>query len=179
MKNSTKAIPRMLLIATLASTPTAQADLYRCEHPDGKIIYQDQPCAEGAKSNAIAQANYSAGKSLTVYRDATNTFSGTITINGVTAKGHIDTGATWLTLTPTLAIAMGIKLTGKPNAIVNTANGQVQTEITRAPIVKLGDMEAYDVEVSINPNSPTLIGMSMLKNFKISDENGNLLIAKR
>jgi clan AA aspartic protease (TIGR02281 family) len=167
------------LAAMLATGATAQTKLYRCELPDGKIAYQDNECPSDTKNGSLIEADYAPQKRLTVYRNETNTYLGTITINGVTVKGPIDTGATWLTLTPQLARKMKIKFTGRPTTYTTTANGRIQTEITHAPIVKLGDMEVYNVEVSINANSPTLIGMSVLRNFKIADENGNLVLIKR
>jgi predicted aspartyl protease len=47
------------------------------------------------------------------------------------------------------------------------------------PMVRIGNIELYNVDVCITSNSPPLIGMSALSRFTIKQENGQMIMTKR
>jgi len=46
-------------------------------------------------------------------------------------------------------------------------------------MLKIANIELYNVEISITPNVPTLIGMSALSQLSISTASGNMTLSKR
>jgi len=62
--------------------------------------------------------------------------------------------------------------------VVNTANGQVYVYKTKIKKLKIGIIELKDVDAVIveNLSSQVLIGMSLLKQFKITQNSDSMLI---
>jgi len=166
-----------LLIACVATC--AHAQLYKCKRADGSSTFQDTPCPDGSSSSKIAAAASISAQSLNLTPDTLGHYHSTVSINNVTAPGLIDTGASVIGLSSDLANSMGITLTDGYVVPVHTANGTVNAYIKSMPMVKIGGIEIYNVEVSISPNTPTLIGMSALKKFKITEENGQMVLMKK
>ena len=98
-------------------------------------------------------------------------------INGQPVVFLVDTGATDVALTLTLARRLGLKLGA--SRISRTANGNVRTWTTTLDSVDLGGLAARDVRAAVLPNMPgedVLLGMSYLKRFELIQRDGALTV---
>lgn len=98
-------------------------------------------------------------------------------INGVPVRFLIDTGATDVALP--LSLAQRLRLPLRPGGISKTANGTVQTWLTRLDSVDLGGLVARNVRASVLPNMPgddVLLGMSYLKHLELIQRDGVLTL---
>jgi aspartyl protease family protein len=166
-----------LLIACM--TTCAHAQLFKCKHADGSSTFQDIACPDGTTSSKIAAAAAVSAESLTLTPDSNGHYHSIVSINNVTVTGMIDTGATSLAVSSDLARTMGISMVDARPVNTQTANGMVVSYVKTMPMVKLGNVDIYNVEISVAPGVPTLIGMSVLKKFKISEDNGQMLLQKK
>jgi len=152
--------------------------IQKCVHPDGSILYQQDVCPPGTTSKTVS-SNSSSNNTLTLAANSNHQYSTTLSINGVTVPGYVDTGATYVTVSSDTASRMHIKTDDASLKFLQTANGVVPTGTKKMSVIKVGPFELYNVEVSIVANSPTLIGMTALSQLKFANENGNLVLTKR
>ena len=159
---------------------TGYAQMYKCKRPDGSIAYQDSECPVGAVSTKMAVRESPSAQTLTLTADGYGHYRTQITINGVQVEGLIDTGASLVTVSTGTARSMGISLTsGTRQGAMQTANGIILATFKRVPVVRIGNIDLYDVEICITDNTPNLVGMSALRRFRISQENGQMLMQKQ
>lgn len=171
---------RITLTILLACLPVAgQAQLYKCKRADGSSTFQDTECPSGATSTKIAAQASGSAQRLTLSPDTNGHFHTRVTINNVEVEGVIDTGASMVAISAATAHEMGISLAGSKIGQFQTANGSVYSYIKVMPLVKVGEIEMYNVEVSISERSPTLVGMNVLRRFKINQENGQMILMKQ
>lgn len=171
---------RIFLTILLACvTSCAHAQLFKCKHADGSATFQDTECPDGSVSTKLAMPATSSAQSIALTPDTLGHYYALVSINNVTVKAIVDTGASSLTLSSNVARSMGISLSDSQPGYVQTANGVTTSYVKTMPVVKIGDIEIYNVEVSILAATPTLIGMSALKKFKIHEENGQMVLEKK
>lgn len=98
-------------------------------------------------------------------------------VNGTPVVFMIDTGATALSISSEIASRAGIR-NCTPLQVV-TANGQVNACITKVPEVTFGSFKLTHVDVAIMPNMPgeSLLGMNVLRNFRIEQVNRTMRIS--
>ena len=160
------------------SAHAQDAGIHKCTAPDGSVSYQQNDCPLGTTGKNMA-INSAPARTLTLPPNSNHQYSTTLTINGVSVPGYIDTGASFVTLSASTATRMHI---GNDNLTVNvlqTANGNILGARKALSVIKIGQFEVYNVEVVIVENSPTLIGMSALSQLRFAIENGSMVISKR
>lgn len=91
----------------------------------------------------------------------------------------IDTGASVVAISTATAHSMGIAFSGGTMRQFQTANGPANAYLKVMPMVKVGNIEMYNVEVAISDQTPTLIGMSALRQLNIHQENGQMILTKQ
>jgi aspartyl protease family protein len=171
---------RITLTILLACLPlSGYAQLYKCKRPDGTSTFQDTECPAGASSSKIVAPAAGSAQSMTLFPDSHGHYRTRVTINNVEVEGLIDTGASVVAISTATAHSMGIPFSGGTMHQFQTANGPAIAYIKVMPMVKVGNIEMYNVEVAISDQAPTLIGMSALGQFKISQENGQMILTKR
>ena len=158
--------------------PLHAQTIQKCTQADGSILYQQDVCPPGTTAKLVA-VNSSDSGNLTLFGNSNHQYSTSLTINGVTVSGFVDTGATFVTISLETANRMRITNDGIQIAHMQTANGVIGAARKKVPVIKVGKFELYDVEVAIVANSPTLIGMSALSQLKFANENGNLILSRR
>lgn len=97
-------------------------------------------------------------------------------INGQTVTFMLDTGATQVALSESLANRLNLK---KLMAVdLSTANGMVRGWATMLQTVRLGDIELHDVRATIAPNmdDEVLLGMSFLRQLEFTQRNNQLIL---
>lgn len=120
-----------------------------------------------------------AAQMMSLASDPRGHFYTELTINGVTKRGLIDTGASSIALSVSDAAAMGISFQDSRAGKAETANGTITTLNKILPRVKIGIITLTDVSVSISANNGLpLIGMSALRRLKINAAGGQMTLTK-
>ena len=101
------------------------------------------------------------------------------TVNGVPVVFMIDTGATTVSVSSEIAALAGIKKCAPIK--VSTANGIVNACIGTVAEVTFGNYQITDVDVTVLPNMPgdALLGMNVLRNFRIEQVGEIMRISSR
>lgn len=99
-------------------------------------------------------------------------------VNGVPLVFMIDTGATIVSISTEIAARAGIKKCAPVN--VSTANGIVNACVAKVAEVTFGNYQIVDVDVTVLPNMPgdALLGMNVLRNFRIEQMGEIMRISK-
>ncbi len=98
-------------------------------------------------------------------------------INGIDVTFLLDTGATYVAVSSSLAERAGLQR-GMPMQS-RTANGVVRSWLTRIDRLQLGPIEMREVKATILPSMPdgeVLLGMSFLKHLSLRQQGGELVI---
>jgi len=106
-------------------------------------------------------------------------FSTTVSIDGISARMMIDTGASVTSLSTATARAAGLDL-GEEDfpAMVDTANGSTLMRVSTVKSLKLGTIEAKRLKVLVGDNMTdgNVIGMNFLSRLKSWRVEGNRMI---
>lgn len=92
----------------------------------------------------------------------------------------VDTGATLVAIPQT--IANQLHITGRYPVTISTANGEVTGSLTRLQQLSFGEFELKDVKAVIIPGADddtVLLGMNVLSQFNIVQEDQRLVLKKR
>jgi aspartyl protease family protein len=122
-----------------------------------------------------------AARDFSVLADRTGHFVVAPTMNGRNVRMLVDTGATLVVLSYEDAHAIGLRPEPREfNRKSDTANGSVDTALTRIAEIQLGNIVVRDVEAAVLPPGRaaiSLLGMSFLRRlrgFEVSE--GKLLL---
>lgn len=91
----------------------------------------------------------------------------------------VDTGATMIAISKPLADSM--QITGQYPVSMNTAAGTVKGYLTRIQTLSFGNFHFNNVKAVIMPENNddmALLGMNVLSEFKISQQNNQLIIER-
>lgn len=99
------------------------------------------------------------------------------TVNGFPVVFLVDTGATTVSISQTVASRAGIP--SCTPRLVSTANGTTKACATTVPEISFGKFRITNVEVNIMPNmsEDALLGMNVLRNFRIEQTEGTMRIS--
>jgi aspartyl protease family protein len=102
-------------------------------------------------------------------------------VNGRTVRFMVDTGATTVAMSQADAEHIGIAYRDAPRGMTRTAGGPVPVYLVRLNSVRVGDVEAFDVEAVVIPAELPyiLLGNSFLTRFQMLRENDTLRLVKR
>ncbi|HEY0666212.1 MAG TPA: retropepsin-like aspartic protease [Gallionella sp.] len=179
-----------LIILAFAGKDAWAASVYKCRNPQGELIYQGTPCSQDTLAvssweTAVTPAHREEGMAVA-------TASGTYvvkqgdnghyfldgTINGKPLTFLVDTGATAVSLPREIAYLAGMSC--EENLRINTANGSASVCLSAIATLKLGPFTLKNVPATIVPNlDQPLLGMNVLQQFKIEQENGEMKISGR
>ncbi|HEY0847382.1 MAG TPA: retropepsin-like aspartic protease [Noviherbaspirillum sp.] len=114
----------------------------------------------------------------TVYSGPNGHYFAPITINGITATGLIDTGASSIAVSRELAHKWGIDKLPSEEGTAQTANGSIATTNVTVPTVSISGITLNNVRVSIGIAGPPLIGMSFLGRLRLQMGGGTLTMSR-
>jgi aspartyl protease family protein len=100
---------------------------------------------------------------------------------GRSLRMMVDTGASFVAMSASDAIKLGIDYKkGRPSR-VSTANGVISTYIVRLDSLKVGDIELFQVDASVQENELgiCLLGMSFLKRVSMLREGQQMVLTKK
>jgi aspartyl protease family protein len=102
------------------------------------------------------------------------------TINGISVRVMVDTGATIVALTSETARRLGINpAQSSRHVMMSTANGVVSAAVVTLGQVRVGDVDVYDVEAAVLPGDAldiNLLGMSFLSKLSRFQSAGGQLV---
>jgi len=118
------------------------------------------------------------GRAMVVLqRDRSGHYLAEGAINGQPVRFLVDTGATDVAVSESMARALGLDF--GPEVVVMTAAGPAGAWLTRLDRVSVGHLSVTGVRATITPalGDEALLGMSFLKHFTIRQEGETLAIA--
>jgi len=129
---------------------------------------------------ASAPAANSSGRT-TILADSRGHFFTTGSINGVSVRFMVDTGATTVSLSAADAGKLGINYRAGKRAQSNTANGPITVFVVQLDNVRVGDITLNNVlgSVSEGPSHVALLGMSFLNRTQMNRDGDTLTLVRR
>ncbi|OYY63073.1 MAG: peptidase A2 [Burkholderiales bacterium 28-67-8] len=102
-------------------------------------------------------------------------------INGKAVQFMVDTGATTIALSASEADRIGLKYKDGEHLTGNTANGTVNGYRTSLAVVRVGDVQVYNVEAAVlpMPMPHVLLGNSFLNRFQMKRDNERMTLDKK
>jgi aspartyl protease family protein len=102
-------------------------------------------------------------------------------INGRATRFMVDTGATRIGIGAPEADRLGINYKGGRVVQMGTANGVAQAYLVKLASVRVGEVEVYDVEALVSPQSMpyVLLGNSFLNRFQMQRTNDQMVLERR
>ncbi len=100
-------------------------------------------------------------------------------INSEKVEFIVDTGATLVAIPQTLAKRLELK--GRYPILLQTANGNISGSLTRIQKLTFANFKLYNVKAVIipgNDDTMVLLGMNVLEQFNLSQQNKQLIIKK-
>jgi aspartyl protease family protein len=108
-------------------------------------------------------------------------FMPTGSINGRSVQFMVDTGATTIAMSEADADRIGLKYKEGKRFISGTANGDVIGHTATLNVVRIGDVQVYNVQAAILPQPMPfiLLGNSYLTRFQMKRENDRMTLDRR
>ena len=146
-----------------------------------EIAGQRRTLTLGGQVNIGVADSPGGGSTIVLSADSAGHFFTNGTINGKTVRFVVDTGATNVSMSESLAEKLGLAWRNGQRGVSNTANGQVQTYRMPLTSVRVGEVEVFNVAATIvpMPMDYVLLGNSFLTRFQMKRENDTLTLVKR
>lgn len=168
-----------LLAFSSSSTPTWADKIYKCKNAHGILIYGSSPCADNVEmlNTWTVTPKAKPPAQLVIQQDPSGQYHSTGSVNDQLVTFIIDTGASRVSLPPTVAQAAQINC--QSQVTIHTANGASQACSVNISQFKFGPFNLNNVEAIIAPNlTQPLLGMNVLQQFKIAQEHGEMHISE-
>lgn len=136
----------------------------------------------GQGARLAGDARSSGAQSVTLNVDEKGHFVTAGTINGVTVRMLVDTGASLISMSSTEARRLGINYLAGEKASASTANGMVPTYRVKLDEVKVGGITLNNVDgmVLAGDNLPiVLLGMSFLNRMEMKRDGEKMVLTKK
>jgi len=112
--------------------------------------------------------------------DSRGHYSAPVTINGITLRGMVDTGATWVAMSARAAQQMGITYRNGRQVQLNTANGATSGYAVTLNAVTVGKLTLQQVPAVVTESDmPILIGASFLSRVNMTTDGKRMTLTKR
>ena len=146
-----------------------------------EIAGQRRTLTLGGQVNIGVADSPGGGTTIVLSADSGGHFFTNGTINGKAVRFVVDTGATNVSMSESLAERLGLNYRSGQRGVSNTANGQVQTYRIPLTSVRVGEVEMFNVAATIvpMPMDYVLLGNSFLTRFQMKRENDTLTLVKR
>lgn len=134
-----------------------------------------------AQVNLGGAASAGGGSQIVLTAGTGGHFMTSGSINGKSVRFVVDTGATHIALSQTEADRIGLAYRQGQRGISNTANGQVPVHRVTLDVVRVGDVQVYNVDATVLPAQmdQVLLGNSFLTRFQMKRDNDVLTLDKR
>ena len=135
----------------------------------------------GAQVNLGGAPSDGGGAQIVMVAGSGGHFTASGSINGKAVSFLVDTGATSMALSEALADRIGLDYRKAQRGMANTANGPVPIHVMPLNVVRIGDVQVFNVEAVIvpAPMEQVLLGNSFLTRFQMKRENDRLTLDRR
>ena len=176
-------------ILSLSSAASRADSIYKCKDQQGKSIYQGSPCEEDAVAvsswetaippvQKIKEPPMTTGGLYVIKQRGDGHYFLDGTINGKPLTFLVDTGASAVSLPREIAYMANMSCDEQVR--MNTANGATSVCLSVIATLKFGPFLLKNVPATIVPNlDQPLLGMNVLQQFKIEQDNGEMKISSR
>jgi aspartyl protease family protein len=139
------------------------------------------PLQLGAPINLGGVASEGTGSQIVLTAGPGGHFVTGGSINGKAVQFVVDTGATLVAMSESDADRIGLDYKKGPRGLVNTANGQVIVHRASLNVVRIGDVQVYNVDAVVvpAPMENILLGNSFLTRFQMRRENDRMTLDRR
>ncbi len=134
-----------------------------------------------AQVNLGGAASAGGGSQIVLTAGSGGHFFTSGSINGKSVRFVVDTGATNVAISQTEAQRIGLAYQNGQRGMGNTANGQVPVHRVTLDVVRVGDVQVYNVDATVLPAQmdQVLLGNSFLTRFQMKRDNDTLTLDKR
>ena len=135
----------------------------------------------GAQVNLGGVASAGGGSQIVLTAGSGGHFVTDGSINGKAVRFLVDTGATNVAMSQQEAERIGLEFRHGQRGVAGTANGQVIVYRVSLGVVRVGDVQVYNVDASVVPGymDGVLLGNSFLTRFQMKRENDVMTLNKR
>jgi aspartyl protease family protein len=135
----------------------------------------------GAPVNLGGAASEGSGSQIVLTASSGGHFVTDGSINGRAVRFVVDTGATLVAMSEADAQRIGLDYKKGPRGLVSTANGQVVVHRASLNVVRIGDVQVYNVDAVVMPGQMdiVLLGNSFLTRFQMKRENDRMTLDRR
>lgn len=179
-----------LSVAILFSTSACAwaGTIFKCKDSAGVMRYQEKPCEKEVE----AVSSWAAHSTMAVETDTDSSpdkpliigqgNGGHYFIDGAVNDSYlnfvIDTGATTVALPLSVAASAGVQC--KQRVRMHTGNGDSQGCTVTIKKLKFGHFTLRYVDAVVMPNlSQPLLGMNVLKQFRVEQDNGQMRLSRK
>jgi aspartyl protease family protein len=134
-----------------------------------------------AQVNLGGAASAGAGSQIVLTAGSGGHFFTDGSINGKSVRFVVDTGATHIAMSQAQADSIGLAYRQGQRGMGSTANGQVPVHRIKLDVVRVGDVQVYNVDATVLPAQmdQVLLGNSFLTRFQMKRDNDVLTLDKR
>ena len=120
-------------------------------------------------------------ESVTLGADPRGHFFTDATINDMTVRSVVDTGATRVVLGATEATRLGVDWRNGTRGVMQTANGTTSAYLVKLAKVKVGAIELHDIDGVVVEQGPgvALLGMSFLNRLEMKRDGDTMTLTRR
>jgi aspartyl protease family protein len=135
----------------------------------------------GAQANLGGGGSDGTGSQIVMTAGLGGHFTAGGSINGKAVNFLVDTGATSVSLSESVAERIGLDYRKAQRGMASTANGPVVVHAMSLSVVRIGDVQVYNVDAVIvpAPMEQVLLGNSFLTRFQMKRENDKLTLERR
>jgi aspartyl protease family protein len=135
----------------------------------------------GAQVNLGGGGSEGTGSLIVMTAGSGGHFTSGGSINGKAVNFLVDTGATSVSISQTVADRIGLDYRKGRQAMASTANGPVPIHVMSLSVVRIGDVQVYNVDAVVMPApmEQVLLGNSFLTRFQMKRENDKLTLERR
>lgn len=109
-------------------------------------------------------------------------YSVTGSVNGQLADFVVDTGASYITMSPEQARRLNLDYSNAKKVMMHTANGKATAHVFTIKSVRIGSIELHDIEGAVMydlSSSKILLGMSFLGQVEMQHNAGLMVLKQR
>jgi clan AA aspartic protease (TIGR02281 family) len=180
-----------LAVATLCfvCASASAGTIFKCKNAAGVMLYQEKPCEKEVQSvsswasttttvEVEADSPGAENKPLVLGQGQGGHYYIDGAVNDNYLNFVIDTGATLVALPTSVSTAAGLKC--KQIIMMRTANGDAQGCMTTIDKLRIGNFTLRYVDAVVQPNlGMPLLGMNVLKQFRVEQDNGQMKLSKK
>ncbi|HJQ61737.1 MAG TPA: retropepsin-like aspartic protease [Burkholderiales bacterium] len=131
----------------------------------------------------ISMGGASGAQSATLTADARGHFITTASVNGISLRFMVDTGASVVTLSAGDAKRAGVSYLSAPKGFLQTANGVITAYRVKLDTVRLGNITLHNVDGVVVENdrmgSVGLLGLSFLNRTEMRRDGDTMTLTRR